>query len=302
MLVGYSEYHASGDDASTFGAAGTAQTFNANVIEYKYTITFYNGSEVNGIFYYSDATTFDKLLTGMPNFVAFSYKGTAYDIHDESDAAALLKAFSNVLYPAKDGYKATQWKDADGNVMLDKVTKTTMSSKELNTDIPVITYDVNFKKISSDMNFYANFEAEKYAIIYSGNTAAATNNMVQIGTVDGALTLFKDSTFTNDGYKLMGWNTRPDGDGTSYKLGESFTLNGAQFEDLSSVKGITNVPADITYGFMLYAIWEKVGSSDNPSGNSGGDDDNTNTYLLAGILVVIIILIIVVAVILRKKN
>ena len=124
-----------------------------------------------------------------------------------------------------------------------------------------------------------------------------TNEMKQFVKVDENVNLFSDSTFSNDGFKLKEWNTRPDGKGTSYNLGTSFSLSGEQYKDLKDVDG------DKT--FTLYAIWEKVGSSDNPSGNTDGDNDNSNntdTYLLAGILVVIIILIIVVAVVLRKKN
>ncbi|AGN25508.1 hypothetical protein MMINT_00980 [Candidatus Methanomassiliicoccus intestinalis Issoire-Mx1] len=304
VLVGYVGYKASGESASTFNGAGFVQTFYADVVPYKYTITFYNGSDVNGIFYYSGETTVDeKDITS--NLVAFSYKGTAYDAADlklNDSSLDITKAFNNVLYPAKDGYKVTQWKDTDGNVMLDKVKKETKVESDKN--VTKITYEVKFKKISSDMSFYANFEAEKYAIIYSGNTATATNNMVQVGSVDEALTLFKDSTFSNDGYKLTGWNTRPDGDGTSYKLGDSFTLDGKQFKDLSDVSKVSNVPNDITKGFTLYAIWEKVGSSDNPSGNTDGNDssDNTALYLIAGMLAVIAILAIVGIVLMRKKN
>ncbi|TQS83627.1 hypothetical protein A3207_09185 [Candidatus Methanomassiliicoccus intestinalis] len=98
----------------------------------------------------------------------------------------------------------------------------------------------------------------------------------------------------------------PDGKGTTYALGSAYTLSGADYDKLSKISDKNgNVPEGIDHGFTLYAIWEKVGSSDNPSGNTDGDNDNssnTDTYLLAGILVVIIILIIVVAVVLRKKQ
>ena len=64
------------------------------------------------------------------------------------------------------------------------------------------------------------------------------------------------------------------------------------------------IPDGIDHGFTLYAIWEKVGSSDNPSGNTDGNDssDNTALYLIAGMLAVIAILAIVGIVLMRKKN
>ena len=303
VFVGYTGYTSSGDNQSKYGDKNTLIGYNADAKEYKYTIIFYNGSDVNGILYYKSVSTVSTTLK-TTELVAFSYKGTAYNAADldlEDSSLDITKAFNNVLYPAKDGYKVTQWKDTDGNVMLDKVTpKYDRDGKLTGGD-----YSVEFNKISSDMSFYANFEAKEYYIIYSGNTATMTNNMKQIVKVDENVNLFSDSTFSNDGYKLKEWNTRPDGKGTTYALGASFSLNGEQYEDLEIVQSTYNGTEYVNVsGFTLYAIWEKVGSSDNPSGNTDGDNDNSNTdtYLLAGILVVIIILIIVVAVVLRKKN
>ena len=151
---------------------------------------------------------------------------------------------------------------------------------------------VNIKEIKSDISLYGQFNPKDYTIIYSGNTATMTNEMKQIVKVDESVNLFSDSAFSNDGFKLKEWNTRPDGKGTTYALGASFSLNGEQYEDLKNGE------------FSLYAIWEKSNGNATPGDNTDGDNDNSNTdtYLLAGILVVIIILIIVVAVVLRKKN
>lgn len=205
VFIEYSGYTDEAGNAATFGAAGDVRPFSADVVPYKYTITFYNGSEVNGIFYYGGDSTPSKnnLAVGL---VAFSYKGTAYR-YVSSYTETHSEAFYNILYPAKDGYKTTQWKDVDGKVMIDKVKKETVSG---NPDLKFkVTYDVEFKKISSDMSFYANFEAEDYIIIYAGNTATATNTMVQYGKVGESLKLFGDSTFKNEGYTLKEWNTRP---------------------------------------------------------------------------------------------
>ena len=289
VFLGYAGYNATADSTkeikqSIYGDKNTLIGYVANAEGYKYTITFYNGSDVNGIFYYDAASAVSDKSLETSNLVAFSYKGTAYSIDDKTDDAK--KAFNNVLFPAKDGYTITQWKDADGNVMLDKVKKEEVSETDKTI---VVSYEVKFKKVSADMSFYANFEAKEYTIIYSGNTATATNNMKQIVKVDESVNLFKDSTFSNDSYKLKEWNTRPDGDGTSYALGASFALNGEQYEDLKNGE------------FTLYAIWEKVGASDNPSDNTDGSNDNTALYLIAGMLAVIAILAIVGIVLMRRK-
>ena len=291
-------YMTSGDSAASFGAAGSVEIYNADVVPYKYAITFYSGSDVVGKFYYDGDLNGSAKKMNSAGFVAFTYKGVSYKLSDldkptgesvpqyEKDRYdAATKAYNNIIYPAKDGYQISQWKDADGNVMLDKV----KFERDTNGNVSGESYEVKFDKIKADASFYADFKAKDYTIVYSGNTATMTNNMKQIVKVDENVNLFSDSTFTNDGYKLKEWNTRPDGKGTSYALGASFTLNGEQFEDLKDGK------------FTLYAIWEKVGASDNPSGNTDGGNDNTALYLIAGMLAVIAILAIVGIVLMRRK-
>ncbi|TQS84210.1 hypothetical protein A3207_09135 [Candidatus Methanomassiliicoccus intestinalis] len=292
VLIGYSGYVSTGENPSAFGVKDSVTSFNADIVSYKYTITFYNGSDVNGIFYYGgdSQTSSDSIETGL---VAFSYNGVAYKhtngITLTGDA---LKAFNNILYPAKDGYKVTQWKDTDGNVMLDNIKVERNDDKTVKSS----SYEVKFKKISSDMSFYAGFESQKYTIVYNSNIAASPNPMTQTGYVDESLKLLGEATFNNDGYKLVSWNTRADGEGTSYKVGESFSINGSAYEKLDKINANDK-------GFTLYAIWEKVGSSDNPSGNTDGnnDSDNTALYLIAGMLAVIAILAIVGIVLMRRK-
>ena len=283
----WADYVASGDKASTYSKdKDGVSIYSAKVIGYKHTVTFYNGSEVNGVFYYTGDPILKEDITS--NLVAFSYNGVVYDKNELSlndSSKDETKAFNNILFPAKDGYTPAQWKDVDGKVMIDKLKKTTEN------DLTTVSYELKFDKIKSDLNLYISFEAKDYKIEYKGNTAIQTNTMEQFVDVDETVNLFGESTFSNDGYKLKEWNTRPDGNGTSYALNSSFTLNGEQFKDLKDGK------------VTLYAIWEKVGGSGSESGdNTDGDNgSNTDTYLLAGILIVIIILIIVVAVILRKK-
>ena len=252
-------------------------TYTAIWASYDYTITLYSGNDVVGVLYVNkgDISTFETFKNKIR---AVQYKGIIYKDADK---------LNDVLNAKKDGYALKQWNDADGKKMISydpSITETGKSKFDLTKD---------FKTIEGDMNLYAKFDANKYTIVYNSAIAAAINEMTQDGYVDDALKLLSEATFSNEGHKLLSWNTRADGLGDSYKLGADFTLTGAQFEDLKDKSG------DVT--ITLYAIWDSTqGSGDNPSGSTGGDD-NTNTYLLAGILIVIIILIIVVAVILRKK-
>ena len=273
-------------------SANGITVYTTNSETYEHVITFYVDNNLIGALYYTGALSEDNnKLKG--SVVGFELDGKLYPMNDTTREKAI-----KALMPEKSGYTLLQWNDADGKKVF-----SIYYDKENN-----LVFDAEFPSdgIKTDLSLYAEFDAAEYVIIYSGNTAAATNNMIQVGTVGESLNFFSDSTFSNDGYKLKEWNTRPDGKGTTYALGSAYTLSGADYDKLSKISDKNgNIPTGIDHGFTLYAIWEKVGSSDNPSGNTDGDNDNSNntdTYLLAGILVVIIILIIVVAVVLRKKN
>ena len=271
---------------------------NAKYIDYKYTISFNVDNNIVGYLYY-DAS----------KLVAFEYNGIAYTYSAGLDNINLTagdddsRALSALLYPIKAGYTISEWKDADGNVMISGIVHDLYEEATKPPKYEQVTgVTLHYTAVKEDMSLYANFEAKEYVIAYNGNTATMTNVLPQIGTVDQSLNLFGDSVFGNEGYVLKEWNTRPDGKGTSYALGASFTLTGAEFEKLGKLS-IENSDISNKEGFTLYAIWEKSGSgSGSGNNNEGNNDSNTDTYLLAGILVVIIVLIIVVAVVLRKKQ
>lgn len=293
-------YTTSGDSAASFGNAESIKIYNADVVKYKYAVTFYNGSNVVGKFYYNGDLNGSANNMKSAGFVAFTYDGVSYkasDLNKPDDNAqtynkdrydAATKAYNNILYPAKDGYKIIQWKDSDGKVMIDKIKVT----RDDNGNVSSASYEVKFDKISSDMSFYAEFEALPYSIEYVNTYEATATMPPQTAYVDKAIDLYKEAIFVYEGYKLIGWNTSPDGSGTSYDLGASFTLNGEQYEDLKVVGG--------EKVFTLYAVWEKQSGS-TPGDNTDGGNDNTALYLIAGMLAIIAILAIVGILLMRKK-
>ena len=294
----YSDYNAETDKYDKTKVVN----FCADWTKYESSITFNGDNSVNGVFYYSLKTvpvTNDDIISSL---VAVEYDGKLYkapaDATDD-DKKAFNDVCNKVLTGSKDGYYVNQWKDADGKVVIDKVNKITLAT----ADHAISGISVKVTDIKGDVNFYANFVPEDYLIIYYANTATASNTMVQVGTVDEGLALFGESTFGNEGYVLKEWNTRPDGKGTSYALGSDFTLNGTQYKDAANVPVVTGIPTGYDKCVTLYAIWEKVGGSDVPGGNTGGDNGNDNTalYLIAGMLAVIAVLAIVGIVLMRKK-
>ena len=269
IVTAYSEKDVYGKDIARY---------SANAVGYNHTITFYDGSEVIGTFYYSTVPTV-SITTGL---VAFEIDGKAYEAIPGSNGLVLNEeaqnAYNSILIPDKDGYYITQWNDADKN-------------KDIEfkwADGKISSIKVDIKDMKDDLNLYAQFKAEKYEIVYT-NTYGNVGSMSQTASVDETVKLYSDSTFVYEGYKLTGWSDRPDGTGTNYDLGASFTLNGEQYEDLKDGK------------FTLYAVWEKLGSGSGTGGNTGGDNDNTALYLIAGMLAVIAILAIVGILLMRRK-
>ncbi len=78
-----------------------------------------------------------------------------------------------------------------------------------------------------------------YAITYYANNGTAEYNIQEVDSTTDKITLLndKDVSFTAlaDGYVLSGWNTRADGGGTDYDLGETI---------------------DIDHSMTLYAVWQ----------------------------------------------
>ena len=267
-------------------------TYNANPQSYTYTITFYDGDKVVGVFYYKATAPTNDLTSDL---AAFEYDGRIYNAEDlksndkTTDAyKSAKKAYDSIIIPDKAGYYITQWNDANKN-------------KIISIENNVIKTDIKYMK--DDLNLYAQFEPESYVIQYLNTYGSGYST--QDAKVDQTVTLYTGATFVYNGYKLTGWSDRPDGEGNKYDLGASFTLTGEQYEDLKGVPTGDGLPSDGSYekGFTLYAIWEKVGGSGSGSGdNTDGGDNNTDTYLLAGILAVIIILIILIAFLMRRKQ
>ena len=267
----------------------TVKTYTPITQKYNYKVVFYNGSDAVGTFYYTGAPTSTDITA---NLVAFEADGVAYRCADYRNSSGELvlsndspakKAYDGIIYTTKAGYDLKQWNDADGNAMI------TISSKIVNGKTVYSVDKVNTKELKSDMSLYANFEPKKFNIVY--NSGTGLDPVTQEGKVGETVELYGDAFFTNDGKKLLSWNTRPDGNGTSYALGASLTLSGEQYEELNVVDGVPTL--------TLYAVWE--GGSSTPGDNTDGGNDNTALYLIAGMLAIIAILAIVGILLMRKK-
>jgi len=83
--------------------------------------------------------------------------------------------------------------------------------------------------------FYARWEPIKYTVTFNANEG--TNNKITQKIEYGIITPLLDNTFTRDGFKFVGWNTKDDGTGIFYSNSQKVSVT----EDLN-----------------LFAIWEET--------------------------------------------
>ncbi|MBO1704302.1 InlB B-repeat-containing protein, partial [Eubacterium callanderi] len=69
---------------------------------------------------------------------------------------------------------------------------------------------------------FAQWRANSYTIQFDGNTADGGSTPEQTMTYDQAASLTANG-YTKTGYTFSGWNTQPDGGGTTYTDGQNVT-------------------------------------------------------------------------------
>lgn len=92
---------------------------------------------------------------------------------------------------------------------------------------------------TGSMTLYAKWKANTYKVKFHAN--GGKGKMSTISCTYGMSKKLKANAFKRSGYKFVGWNTKANGKGTTYK-------NKASIKNLSSVKGKT---------VTLYAQWKK---------------------------------------------
>jgi hypothetical protein len=125
---------------------------------------------------------------------------------------------------------------------------------------------------------------DKYSVSYQSNDATGGTAVVDKNLYDkGSDATVKPNTWLNYGYYFTGWNTEPDGSGTSYKPGDKITLNSdvelyAQWSDLPTVE----VTLQASGGTFTYdgTKHEVSGFDDVDSNNRKEITVNGTTYYL----------------------
>jgi len=94
----------------------------------------------------------------------------------------------------------------------------------------------NLAEPNGTITLYAVWEPNEYTILYDGNDGQIWDSYTSV-IFDSNVTVANGYNAAKWGYTLKEWNTKKDGSGTTYALGQTFKYN---------------IPKDIT----LYAIWQ----------------------------------------------
>jgi uncharacterized repeat protein (TIGR02543 family) len=89
------------------------------------------------------------------------------------------------------------------------------------------------------VKLYAQWKKTPYKVKFRANGGEGTMKAQKI--VRGKKVALRENTFTRAGYKFIGWNTKANGSGKSYK-------------DMQKVKNLANAGKSV----KLYAQWKKV--------------------------------------------
>ena len=115
--------------------------------------------------------------------------------------------------------------------------------------------------LSEDLELYAQWGTNEYNIEFNANSGTGTMDSIK-AFYNKEYTLSSNS-FKKEHYFFIGWNTKSDGSGTTYK-------------DKAKVKNLTSTDGDTV---TLYAIWKAADGIINFHANNDSDKINTQEFI-----------------------
>lgn len=86
------------------------------------------------------------------------------------------------------------------------------------------TVKANFDgTITENRNYYGRYIPKEDKLLYDGNGAESGSTGPTVGNYGGTVKVAENG-FVREGYEFTGWNTKPDGSGTTYKPGDDYQL------------------------------------------------------------------------------
>ena len=227
VTVTYNKNGGSSGTSSQTGYVGASLTGSASRSGYAfagwYTASS-GGSKVTTI--PANATTYYAHWTGNTYYVQFNGNGnTGGSTAKESFTYGTAKALTANGF-TKTGYTFSKWNtNAAG-------TGTNYNNQQSVSNLTATS--------GGTVNLYAQWTANAYTVKFNGNGASSGSMADQSFSYDTAQNLTSNAFSKGTAYRFTGWNTSPDGTGTSYSDGES-------------VNNLTEIANGVV---TLYAQWE----------------------------------------------
>lgn len=163
-----------------------------------------------------------------PYKVAYAPNGGKGTMPEQTFAYDQTQPLDGNLFD-RDGWTFTGWnteKDGSGTAYADRQEVTNLTTEN-----------------GGEVTLYAQWKADPATLHYDANADTATGNTPDSEGVTGDTVTVNENGYANEGYTFTGWNTMPDGTGTSIDPDDKYTL-----------------PAGDT---TVYAQWERIPGSVN---------------------------------------
>ena len=144
-----------------------------------------------------------------PYKVAYAPNGGKGTMPEQTFAYDQTQPLDGNLFD-RDGWTFTGWnteKDGSGTAYADRQEVTNLTTEN-----------------GGKVTLYAQWKADKAALHYDANADTATGDTPESEGVTGDAVTVNENGYANVGYTFTGWNTKPDGTGTSIDPGDKYTL------------------------------------------------------------------------------
>lgn len=189
-------------------------------------------------------------LIHMPQLSAKDVKIHVVDVSEEDAAKAVATSEHPTINPVPEYIELddTVAKVDDKGKVSGKITGKTKASVQTKNTLKETDQGITEDKVKTDYDviIYSRIKYDKNHADVIGNEPIDIREYYPSENTDGSdantdeVTVLADGTMKRTGYKFMGWNTKPDGKGTKYSVGDKFKTG------------------SVTDDTVLYAIWSLV--------------------------------------------
>lgn len=189
---------------------------------------------------------FINLLSSNSDVVDNAFAQSIATMGDQTFSYGEEKTLSAVILPNNNSVKFLYWRDANGNQYTDKALVKDLSTN----DGDIITLQAVYLKVG---NILKNITLNSN--LKDGNEISTNHSFYVSYDDSGYVIPTKPNSFENKGYRFVGWNSKEDGSGTVYNVGDTLTFDQASnlsnlYAQWTANKGVIHFDANGGTGTM----------------------------------------------------